>query len=114
MVSTEKQQVVDSLWTSLYFPKDLCLFIVYVLPLAVVGVRWKTQTLVHGEVRGRDETFFFTPFPSPQKISSIVPSPIKHPTAKPLLRRDVSEPLHHQVEPIAARSLLSQRTTTLA
>jgi hypothetical protein len=49
MLSTERQQFVDSPWTCLCFTKQLCLFIVYILLLAVVGVLRKLQTLVHGE-----------------------------------------------------------------
>lgn len=52
-VSTERQRVVDSLCIRLYILKQLCLSIVYIVLLAMIGVRWKSQTLVHGEDKNK-------------------------------------------------------------
>lgn len=40
-----RSDVIDSLWTRLCFPKQLCIAVVYASLCAVVGVRWKPQTL---------------------------------------------------------------------
>lgn len=50
MIPAEKRQLIASPWTCLCFLKQLCLFIVYILLVTTVGVRWKVGTLAHEEV----------------------------------------------------------------
>lgn len=49
-VTIERQKIVVSLWTHLCFLEQLCLSIAYILHSVIIGVRWKLQTLVHGEI----------------------------------------------------------------